>query len=164
MRLRERDMPKIDIGSVPLRTGTIYPPPYDQEVQGRSSLRLGDAGGLTQFGANLVILEPGAKASMRHWHEVEDEFLIVTEGELTLVEETGETLMRPGDCAAFKAGVANGHRMVNNSDREGRFLVIGSRGLGPETCHYPDTGLTVVLDGAKVEFSHASGKPLKSNG
>jgi uncharacterized cupin superfamily protein len=157
-------MPKIDIAAVPVRTGTIYPPPHDQEVKGRKSLRLGDAGGLTQFGANLVILEPGAKASMRHWHEVEDEFLIVTEGELTLVEETDETLMRAGDCAAFKAGVANGHRMVNKSDREGRFLVIGSRNLGPETCHYPDTGLKVVLDGKNVVFSDAAGEPLKISG
>jgi uncharacterized cupin superfamily protein len=153
-------MPKIDIEKVPVRTGTIYPPPYDQEVSGRRSIRLGDAGGLTQFGANLVILQPGAKASMRHWHEVEDEFLMVTEGELTLVEDDGETLMRPGDCAAFKAGVPNGHRMVNKSDREGRFLVIGSRNLGPETCHYPDTGLTVYLDGKSVRFTDASGREM----
>ena len=157
-------MPKIDISKVPVRTGTIYPSPYDQEVKGRTSLRLGDAGGLTQFGANLVILSPGANASMRHWHEVEDEFLVVTEGELTLVEETGETLMRPGDCAAFKAGVANGHRMVNKSDREGRFLVIGSRNLGTETCHYPDTGLTVVLNGSAFTFTDASGQELKKQG
>jgi len=153
-------MPKIDILSLPVRTTTIYPPPYDQEVSGRSSIRLGDAGGLTQFGANLVILKPGANASMRHWHEVEDEFLMVTEGELTLVEEGTTTLMRQGDCAAFKAGIANGHRMVNNSDREGRFLVIGSRGLGTETCHYPDTGLKLVIEKDRATFSDAAGNLL----
>jgi uncharacterized cupin superfamily protein len=150
-------MPKIDVASLPVKTSTIYPPPYDQEVKGRTSIRLGDAGGLTQFGANLVILQAGAKASMRHWHEVEDEFLMVTEGELTLVEDGATTLMRPGDCAAFRAGVPNAHRMVNNSDREGRFLVIGTRGIGAETCHYPDTGLTVVIEKDKATFTDAAG-------
>lgn len=156
-------MPKIDLSSMPLRTSTIYPPPYDQEVKGRSSLRLGDAGGLTQFGANLVILQPGAKASMRHWHEVEDEFLMVLEGELVLVEDGGETLMRVHDCATFKAGVPNGHHVVNRTDAEARFLVVGTRANGREIAHYPDQGLKVTLENGKATFTHEDGRPLTEN-
>ena len=95
-------MSVIDFAKVPVKTGSIYPEPYASMMRGRSSLRLGDAGGLTQFGINLVSLEPGALSSLRHWHLNEDEFVMVTEGECTLVQDAGETVMRAGDCAAFR--------------------------------------------------------------
>ena len=101
-------MPVIDKSKLTPRTGSIYPAPYDAEMAGRSSLRLGDAGGLTQFGANLVWLEPGAKSSLRHWHQNEDEFVMVTEGICTLIDDNGETPMGVGDCAAFPANDPNG--------------------------------------------------------
>ena len=134
----------IDLEKVPVKTGSIYPEPYASEMAGRSSLRLGDAGGLTQFGANLVILEPGAKSSLRHWHHHEDEFVMVTQGECTLVMDERETLMRPGDCAAFPAGEANGHQLINKSGTEARFLVVGSR-RNPERATYSDLDLEVEL-------------------
>ena len=118
-------MPVIDPAKVPVKTGSIYPEPYAGMMRGRSSLRLGEAGGLTQFGANLVSLEPGAVSSLRHWHLNEDEFVMVTDGECTLVQDAGETVMRPGDCAAFPAGSPDGHHFINRTDRMARFLVIG---------------------------------------
>ena len=74
---------------------------------GRSAqkLPLGNAVGLTQFGVNLTRLKPGAASALRHWHENEDEFIYVLEGELVLVENEGETILRPGDAAGFKAGI-----------------------------------------------------------
>ena len=117
----------IDLSRCPVKTGSIYPEPYACEMAGRSSLRLGEAGGLTQFGANLVILAPGAKSSLRHWHRHEDEFVMVTQGEVVLVQDEGETVMRPGDCAAFPAGDPNGHHFLNRTDAEARFLVVGTR-------------------------------------
>ena len=120
-------MPKLDLGSVPVRTGSSYPAPYAFGMAGRSSLRLGDAGGLMQFGANLVILQPGAKSSLRHWHLNEDEFVMIAAGECTLVQDEGPTIMRTGDCAAFKAGDPNGHHFVNHTATEARFLVVGTR-------------------------------------
>ncbi|MDP3960050.1 MAG: cupin domain-containing protein, partial [Pseudorhodobacter sp.] len=108
-------MPVIDLATVPLKTGSIYPEPYASQMAGRSSLRLGDAGGLTQFGANLVILAPGAKSSLRHWHAAEDEFVMVTQGECVLVQDAGETVMHPGDCAAFPAGNPDGHHFLNRT-------------------------------------------------
>ncbi|HMO71872.1 MAG TPA: cupin domain-containing protein, partial [Paracoccaceae bacterium] len=108
-------MPVIDPAKVPVRTGSIYPAPYAAMMAGRSSLRLGDAAGLTQFGVNLVTLEPGALSSLRHWHLHEDEFVMVTDGECTLIDDDGEHVMRPGDCAAFPAGDANGHHFVNRT-------------------------------------------------
>ena len=120
-------MPKIDLNKVPVKTGSIYPDQYAKQMEGRSSLRLGDAGGLTQFGANLVILEPNAKSSLRHWHLNEDEFVMVTQGEVTLIDDTGETVLGVNDCAGFPAGDQNGHHFINNSGAEARFLVVGTR-------------------------------------
>ena len=146
-------MPKIDLAKVPVKTGSVYPSPYAEMMAGRSSLRLGDAGGLTQFGVNLVTLEPGALASLRHWHLKEDEFAIVLEGELFLIENDGETPMRPGDCAAWKAGVANGHHFVNRSDRPARFLVIGSKIAG-EVASYSDVDMKIHMNGGKPRFTY----------
>lgn len=152
-------MPKIDMDAVPLRTGSIYPEPYASQMAGRSSLRLGDAGGLTQFGANLVILAPGARSSLRHWHRHEDEFVMVTEGELILVQDEGETLMRPGDCAAFPAGDPNGHHFLNRTDREARFLVVGTR-APREVATYSDVDLVVEVEAGKARFTYRDGTPF----
>lgn len=146
-------MPKIDLAKVPVKTGSIYPAPYAELMAGRSSLRLGDAGGLTQFGVNLVTLAPGALASLRHWHLKEDEFAIVLEGNLTLIEDGGETAMHPGDCAAWKAGVANGHHFVNRSDRPARFLVIGSK-MADEIASYSDVDMKVHMNAGKPRFTY----------
>ncbi len=155
-------MPRIDLAEVPLRTGSIYPAPYDREVAGRSSLRVGDAGGLTQFGANIVILEPGARSSMRHWHENEDEFVMAIEGDLVLIEDEGETPLAPGDCAAFPAGSGNAHCIVNRGTTPARFLVVGTR-AAREVAHYPDHGLKVVIEGGAARFLRADGSPLDPN-
>lgn len=153
-------MPKIDLSKVPVRGGTIYPPPLDQEVAGRTSQRLGDFAGLTQYGVNIVHLEPGAKASMRHWHEKEDEFLMVTSGTCVLIEDDGETEMTVGDCAAFKAGVPNAHHLVNRSDKPMSFLVIGTH-FDDEVAHYPDHGLKVEIQGSAAAFSYEDGRPFE---
>lgn len=155
-------MPKIDIAAAPLRTGSIYPAPYDREVAGRSSLRLGDAAGLTQFGVNIVMLEPGARSSMRHWHEQEDEFVMALEGDLVLIEEGAETPLAPGDCAAFPAGIANGHCIVNRGHTPARFLVVGTR-APREVAHYPDHGLKVVIADGQARFLRADGSALQDN-
>jgi uncharacterized cupin superfamily protein len=152
-------MPVIDIDAIAPRTGSIYPEPYAAMMDGRTSLRLGDAGGLTQFGANLVTLAPGAMSSLRHWHEAEDEFVMVTEGECTLVQDAGATVMRAGDCAAFPAGSPDGHHFVNRSDRPARFLVIGSR-APREVAHYSDVDLRVEIDrGQPPRFTYRDGTP-----
>lgn len=149
-------MPKLDLGAVPVRTGSIYPEPYAGMMAGRSSLRLGEAGGLTQFGANLVILAPGALSSLRHWHLHEDEFVMVTDGECVLVQDAGETLMRPGDCAAFPAGDPDGHHFINRSDREARFLVVGTK-APREVGTYSDVDLRVEIEGGKARFTYKDG-------
>ncbi len=151
----------INTATVPVRTGSIYPDPYAAEMAGRSSLRLGDAGGLTQFGVNLVILQPGAKSSLRHWHHHEDEFVMITAGECTLIMDEGETLMCPGDCAAFPAGDPNGHHFINRSKHdEARFLVIGSR-LPHERATYSDVDLEVEIRDGTPAFIHKDGTPYR---
>lgn len=149
-------MPKLDLSAAPVKTGSIYPEPYAAQMAGRSSRRLGDLAGLTQFGVNLVTLEPGAVASLRHWHLREDEFAIVLSGELILVEDTGEVAMLPGDCAAWKAGVANGHRFVNRSDKPARFLVVGARSKD-ELVTYSDVDMKIRRGVAGIELMYHDG-------
>jgi uncharacterized cupin superfamily protein len=120
-------MPKIDKANAPAGSGTRYPPPFDGPCRQRIWRRLGDAAGLTQFGVNLLRLDPGVWSSQRHWHTHEDEFLYVLEGEVVLVTDTGEEVLRPGDCAGFKAGVRDGHCLQNRSAQAAQILVVGSR-------------------------------------
>lgn len=120
-------MPKVDIASVPLRTGSGYPPDLAAPCAQRTRRRLGDAGGLSDFGVNLMTLPPGGWSSQRHWHSREDEFVYVLEGELTLVEDGGETLLRAGECATFPKGSGNGHHLKNLSSSLARYLEVGSR-------------------------------------
>lgn len=156
-------MAKIDLTKVPRKTGSGYPEPYASMMNKRSYLRLGDVGGLTQFGANITILEPGGVSSMRHWHVHEDEFVMVTQGEVVLVNNDGETVMRAGDCAAFPAGVENGHHFLNRSDAEARFLVIGTR-APTETVYYSDVDMMVVdVDGVGT-FTRKDGSPMPDAG
>ena len=152
-------MPKIDLAHVPLKSGSIYPAPYDAEMAGRRSLRVGDAGGLSQFGANIVILAPGAKSSLRHYHMHEDEFVMVIAGTLTLIEDDGPVEMGPGTCAAFPAGKANGHHLINATDTEARFLVIGTRSAH-EVAHYSDVDMKVTVDDGNFAFTRRDGSPL----
>lgn len=149
-------MPKIDLASVPVKTGSIYPEPYATLMQGRSSLRLGEAGGLTQFGVNIVRLEPGALSSLRHWHLNEDEFVMVTSGECVLVQDAGETVMRVGDCAAFPAGQPDGHQFINRTDTVATFLVVGTKAR-TEVATYSDVDMQVHIDGGKARFTHKDG-------
>jgi uncharacterized cupin superfamily protein len=146
----------IDQSKCPVKTGSIYPEPYSTMVKGRSSLRLGDAGGLTQFGANLVMLEPGAMSSLRHWHLNEDEFVMVTEGECVMVQDEGEYVMRPGDCAAFPAGSMNGHHFLNRTDKPAKFLVVGSK-APREVATYSDVDLKVEIANGKAHFTYKDG-------
>jgi uncharacterized cupin superfamily protein len=148
----------IDKDKVPVKTGSIYPAPYGAMMVGRSSLRLGDAGGLTQFGVNLVTLQPGALSSLRHWHLAEDEFVMVTAGECVLVQDAGETLMRAGDCAAFPANVPDGHHFINRSAAPASFLVVGSKSTR-EVATYSDVDLVVTIDAGKAVFTHKDGAP-----
>lgn len=120
-------MPKIDIAAVPERKGSGYPKPFDAPCAERIRKRLGDAAGLGEVGVNLVRLPPGGWSSQRHWHSHEDEFVYLLEGELVLVEDEGETVLRAGDCAAFAKNSGNGHHMINRSDSSAVYLEVGSR-------------------------------------
>jgi uncharacterized cupin superfamily protein len=151
-------MPKIDISAVPARTGSIYPQPFQNAVNGREKAALGNAAGLTQFGVNLTRLKPDAASALRHWHEQEDEFVYILEGEAMLIEDEGEIVLRAGDAAGFRAGVANGHRLVNRSGRDVLYLEIGARAR-EERAHYPDDDLALIRDSDGARFTHKSGEP-----
>jgi uncharacterized cupin superfamily protein len=149
-------MSRLDLSSIPVQTGTGYPDPFAEAVNGRSKQALGDAGGLTQFGVNLVELKPGAASSQRHWHSHEDEFVMVVSGELTLVTDEGETLMRAGDCAAFPAGRPNGHHLINRGWGNALFLCVGSR-FQEDRALYPDIDL--VHESKSDSYFHRDGTP-----
>lgn len=133
-------MPKIDINQVTVSHGSGYPAPFAAPCRERHTARLALAAGLTQFGANLVTLKPGAWSSQRHWHAHEDEFVFVVSGELVLVEDEGEVVLRQGDSAAWRAGVRNGHHLQNRSNQDAVFLAVGSRS-DADWGEYPDIDL-----------------------
>ena len=149
-------MPKIDLAAVPFVSRTGYPPPFDQAVAGRSAQRLRGVTGLTQFGTNIVRLAPGAWSSQRHWHDKEDEFVVMLSGEAVLVTEAGEEAMRPGDCAAFPAGLADAHHLVNRSQAEATFLVVGTD-IADDHCSYPDVDLDLPRNDGP--FTNKTGVP-----
>ena len=151
-------MPKIDIANVPVDTRTGYPKPFDRVVIGRERRRLGNAVGLDQFGVNLTTLKPGAASALRHWHEKEDEFVYILEGEVMLIEDGGECVLKPGDAAGFKANNRNGHQLVNRGSRDAVYLEIGTRSEH-ERVDYPGVDLMVVRDDKGMRYTHKNGEP-----
>jgi uncharacterized cupin superfamily protein len=149
-------MKKIDVDQAPERRGSGYPEPFRAVSMNKTRRKLGDAAGLTQFGVNLLTLEPGCWSAQRHWHTAEDEFVYVLEGELVLVTDAGEETMRPGDCAGFPAGEPNGHHLINRSDRPARLLEIGSR-IEADATHYPDIDLLAPPESGG--YCHRDGRP-----
>jgi uncharacterized cupin superfamily protein len=149
-------MPKIDVAAVPERKGAGYPPPFNAPCVDRVRQRLGNAGGLSDFGVNLMHLPPGNWSSQRHWHSHEDEFVYILEGEVVLIEDQGETVLRAGDCAAFARNSGNGHHLINRSGRMAVYLEVGSR--------HPDD-LTTCSDidmksaNSDGRFVHKDGRP-----
>jgi uncharacterized cupin superfamily protein len=148
-------MPKLDLDAIEQTSRTGYPEPWASEMHKRLYRRIGAAGGLTDFGVSHVVLKPGGVSSQRHWHEGEDEFVVMLSGEAVLVEEGSEAVMRPGDCAAFPKGVPDGHRLVNRSQEDCVFIVVGRPSASH--CHYPDIDLHV--DGVTLQFTRKDGTP-----
>jgi uncharacterized cupin superfamily protein len=139
---------RIELTKIPLKTGSGYPTPFDLPCAARARQRLGDAAGLTDFGVNLLRLPPGAWSSQRHWHSAEDEFVFIVEGEVVLVTDAGEELLRSGDCAGFKAGVKDGHHLQNRSDRDAILLEVGSRRVAEDVCEYSDIDMRSLKNDA----------------
>jgi uncharacterized cupin superfamily protein len=156
-------MPKLDLASIAERRGSSYPTPFDVPCRGRLQKALGDAGGLGQFGVNQVRLLPGAWSGQRHWHTHEDELVYMLEGELVLVTDAGETPMRPGDVATFKAGVKDGHHLQNRTDKDALFLVVGTRDPR-DGCDYPDIDMIALPDHQGGGFVHRDGTPYPRRG
>ena len=150
-------MKKITLDSAPTRHGSGYPPPHDVPCKARKRWQLGDVAGLTQFGVNLLRLPAGAWSSQRHWHQTEDEFVYVLEGELVLVTDAGEEKLGPGDCVGFKAGVKDGHHIQNRSHKEAVLLEVGSRNPDGDAVVYPDVDLD--LRAGEDTYRHKDGTP-----
>ena len=157
--MTDKSKPAVEATSIEPRTGSSYPAPFDADCAGREKRRLGDAFGLTQFGVNLLRLPPGQWSSQRHWHHGEDELVYVLEGEVMLVTDAGEQTLRPGMVAGFKAGVADGHHLVNRSDRDAVVMEVGTR-TARQKADYSDIDMLVRPDEAgELYFVHKDGVP-----
>jgi uncharacterized cupin superfamily protein len=137
---------RIDVAALASVVGTLYPPPFDEPCRVRERTKLGDIAGLTQYGVNLLRLPPGAWSSQRHWHVAQDEFVYVLSGEVTLVTDTGEEVLRAGDAAGFKANDPDGHCLQNRSRAGATVLEIGTR-LDDDMAYYSDIDMVAPVGG-----------------
>ncbi len=148
----------LDPKSVKPRVGSIYPAPFAEPLKGREKRALGDLLGLTQFGVNLVTLAPGAWSSQRHWHANEDEFVYIVDGEVTLVTDAGEKVLKPGMAGGFPAGNPDGHHLINRSDRPALYLEVGTR-AETEEAQYSDIDMVGRKANGRFVFTHKNGEP-----
>jgi uncharacterized cupin superfamily protein len=149
---------KIDVAALSPVIGTMYPPPYDEPCLARARTRLGDAAGLTQVGVNFLCLPPGAWSSQRHWQTASDEFVYVLSGEVTLVTDGGAEVLRPGDCAGFKAGDPDGHCLQNRSAADATILEIGAR-VPTDSAHYSEADMFAPAGGKPAMYTRKDGTP-----
>ena len=153
-------MPKLDLAAIPQVNTTGYPAPYDKDVAGRFVRRLRPAAGLTDLGAAHVVLKPGAWSSQRHWHELEDELVVILSGEAVLVEDDGETVLKAGDVAAWQKGVRNGHCLQNRSDADCVMIALSAGDAAHDWGEYPDIDLKFAPEG----YLHKDGTPYPPKG
>ncbi len=149
-------MPKIDLDAIPQQNSTGYPEPFHEPMAGRFFRRLAPATGLSEMGVSHVVLTPGGWSSQRHWHSHEDEFVYVLEGELTLIEDAGEVVLRAGDYAAFPKNSGNGHHMINRSGAMAVYLEVGARSPADVTTCSDIDMMSANTDG---RFVHKNGEP-----
>lgn len=147
-------MPKLQLEAIAQTNATGYPPEHADVVRERWYRRLAPAAGLTEFGVSHVTLKPGAWSSQRHWHEGEDEFVVMLSGTAILIEDDGRHEMKAGDCAAFPKGVPNGHVLINESSEDCQFIAVGRKSETP--CHYPDVDLHLTTAGQFVRKDGSS--------
>ncbi len=152
---------RIDASKVSSIVGTLYPDPYDLPCRTRVRQKLGDEAGLTQFGVNLLRLPPGAWSSQRHWHTRSDEFVYVLSGEVVLVTDSGEEILRTGDASGFKADDNNGHCLQNHSNADALVLEIGTR-APDDNCYYPDIDMVCPAGGKPAIYTHRDGSPYEN--
>lgn len=152
-------MPKLDLDTIPQSNATGYPPPFDAPVHGRWYRRLAPPSGLTRLGASHVTLEPGAWSSQRHWHAEEDELLVMIAGEAVLVEDAGETVIRPGDICAWPAGARDGHHLQNRGETACVFVAISAGNRDEDHGEYPDIDMIFTPAG----YARKDGTPYPAN-
>jgi uncharacterized cupin superfamily protein len=153
-------MPKIDVKSVPWTNNPSYPKEFAYAIAGREKQKVGDAVGLTQFGVNIARIKPKSMSALRHWHESEDEFIYMLEGELVLHENDGEIVLKPGDAAGWRANGGIGHCLINRTERDAVYLEVGTRSKA-ERVHYPDVDFTMERDDKSRRWMRKNGTPIK---
>ena len=153
-------MPKIDVAKIPMQPIASYPKQFAPVISGRQKQRIGDAVGLTQFGVNITCIKPHSASALRHTHENEDEFIYMLEGELVLHENAGETVLKPGDAAGFKAGSGIAHCLINRTARDAVYFEVGTRAKS-ERVQYPDVDFVMERDESGRRFFRKSGEPIK---
>jgi len=153
-------MPKIDRSKIPFANNPSYPKEFAGAIAGREKQKLGDAVGLTQFGVNVSRIKANSKSALRHWHESEDEFIYMLEGELVLHEDLGETVLKPGDAAGWRANGGIGHCLINRGTRDALYLEVGTRSKA-ERVHYPDVDFYMERDDNARYWKRKNGEPIK---
>ncbi len=150
----------VDPNSVEAQSGTVYPKVHAKIVNGRAKRKLTELLGLTQFGVNVTTLAPGSASSHRHWHVAEDEFCYVLEGEITLITDAGEQVLKPGMAMGFPANDGNGHHLLNRTAKPATYLEIGTRNPIDQVT-YPDVDMQATKRDHKFVVRRKDGRPFE---
>jgi len=161
MRDKKLNLPALDPQTVEAKTGTDYPKAFVENVQAREKRVIGDVLGLSQFGVNVVRLEPGVMSAQRHWHTHEDEFIMVLEGELVLITNDGEQILGASMAAGFPAGAEDGHHLINRTDEDAVYLEVGSRNETNDDVDYPDIDLLRRREDGRKAYFHKDNTPYE---
>ena len=151
-------MPKIDFSCVPVETGKPCYPTQCQDAMANLKLRpVSRKSGLMQFAAVLASLAHKTKSSLRHWHVQHDEFVMATEGTLTVIEGDGAVKLDP----AFPADVKNGHPLVKRAATRAALLVIDMQSE-TETAYHSNVVMTVKQQDGRFTFTPKIGEAITS--
>ncbi len=112
--------------------------------------------GAEKLGFHVEILEPKKFSCPYHFHHLEEELLIVFEGNAMLRQSNEFRELKPGDIVHFKPGPEAAHHIYNHTDKPFKFFALSIMDYS-EVCEYPDSQKIMV---AKIKKVFQRGKEV----
>jgi uncharacterized cupin superfamily protein len=95
------------------------------------------------LGFHLEILNPGCFSCPYHYHEKEEELVIVIEGEAIIRQNDRFLKIKKMDLIFFPTGPEHVHQIYNHTEKPFHYFVLSNRAVD-DVCHYPDSHKKLV--------------------